>query len=121
MKKLVLLAFVSMFGASVFAAGLNDKYPGSKDVYEVTDLSQKKSITKILEEVDVAFEMGDGYYDVLSEKLYVIDDGVKTKGYIKEYKLSYSEEPETVTVIVRFKANGKRYGDIEETDRVIEN
>lgn len=121
MKKIFLLMILSVFTASVFAVDLTDKYPGGDDVHLVKGKKQKQEINKKLEQVDVAFEMGDGYYDVQSIKLYVVRSGNDVIGYIEEYELSYTEEPELVTVVVRYGVDGKRIGEIEEIDRVIVN
>ena len=115
MKQLsLLLLFVFTVGAS--AAGIVDRYPDTDGVYLVKGEAQKKAINKMLEDVDLAFEMGDGYYSVIHLVLYVVRDGSKVKGYIEKYKMSYTEDREYVTVLVRYDKNGKRVGDYEITD-----
>lgn len=117
MKFLVILMMVSLFVTSVFAANLENKYPSSEGVFPVKGKAQKLAIQKILQNVDVAFEMGDGYYDVVSTKLFIVRNEPKVQGYIELYKLSFTEDPEYVFVVVRYDVKGQRVGELEELGR----
>ena len=115
----VLLALSLGASATAFAgkkSAVEGKYPYDEGVYAVSGKAQKEAISSKLEEVDVPFEMGDGYYDVVWSKLYIVRDGSDVIGYIEKYKLSYTEDREYVYVLVRWDAKGKRVGEIESID-----
>lgn len=114
MKRLVaLFLLVFAFSNTVLAKNIEDLYPTSEGVYLVKGQKQIRAIQKMLEEVDVAFEMGDGYYDVKSVRLYIARDGSKVIGFIEKYLLYYTEDNNEVEVLVRYNAEGKRIGDLE--------
>ncbi len=96
------------------ASGIEDYSPDSSQARLVTDKNEKMLILYELEQVDVPFEMGDGYYDFVSSELYSVKDEGKVIGYLELTKLSYTEDPIYVYVLVRFGADGKRVGDLEE-------
>ncbi|MDZ4660172.1 MAG: hypothetical protein SGJ18_01000 [Pseudomonadota bacterium] len=117
MKAVGLFISVIFTASTVFANDLESKYPNDKGVYVVKGETQKRVINSILEEVDVAFEMGDGYFDVESIKLFIVRNKTKVLGYLNEVKLRYTEDPEYVFVLVRYDENGSRVGEIEELRR----
>lgn len=117
MKHILAATILSLLSTSAFAKEISEYYPKHEGVKEIKAPAQKDAVKKKLKSPDVAFEMGDGYYDVKSIDLFLIRDGNKTVGYIERYKLSYTEDPEIVTVLVRYSFDGAQVGEIEEFDR----
>ncbi len=93
----------------------------------VRKLSQSKfmrlpeKVRDRLNAVDMAFELGDGYYDVKDSQIYEVvkKEGRKyvLQGYILWSKLSYTEDPEFVEAEQKLDRNGLRIGELEETAR----
>jgi hypothetical protein len=68
----------------------------------------KAILKKVATNVSVAFEYGDGYYDIQSEKLMEVAFEGKLIGYVLETNMSYTEGDD-VTVYTYFMANGVRF------------
>ncbi len=120
--KRVLLSLALLAGVSAFAKPLNRVYPGDRGVTKMTNAQFQAlppALKRTLGSVDVPFEMGDGYYDLVSERWYRIRSTVdgRVLGYLNEVRLSYTEDAEYVDVLVRFAADGRRIGKIEELGR----
>ncbi len=75
-----------------------------------------KSLRSNIDKVDLAVELGDGYYDLKASQLYAVNakkDATQIVGYLLWAKLTYTEDNEDVVVLVRFDRNGLRLGEIE--------
>lgn len=67
------------------------------------------AVKNCLSEVDMPFEMGDGYYGVRSLKTYVVyyPNTTKIAGFIEQYTLSYTEGDDAWAE-VRYNSKGQR-------------
>jgi hypothetical protein len=122
MKNLKVLSRAILIGAVFFsflalASDITDKYPGNRGIILIKNQKDQDKVRQRLEEVDVAFELGDGYYDVQKTQLFRVWQGGKILGYIERIFLSYTEDPELVVALVRYNPNGVRVGEIEVVDR----
>jgi len=82
-----------------------------------------KLVRENLDSVDLAFELGDGYYDLNESKTYEVTStkGAKTVvGYLLWGSLHYSEDNEDIQAILRFDRNGLRIGEIETSQTTLE-
>jgi len=69
-----------------------------------------KLVRRTMSEVDLGFEMGDGYYDVISEKIYPIFIADKLIGYAIESHMSYTQDDdEEIYVWNYYLSNGIRF------------
>ena len=75
---------------------------------QVKKSSIPKKILAKIQEIDVPFEMADGYYGIQYEKLYTLNIDGKIVGYKLESYLSYTEGEDTVASTY-FLANGIRF------------
>lgn len=122
MKRAVVGLFL-LAGVASIAKPLNKVFPGDAGVSRMTATEFKAlppALRGALNSVDLPFEMGDGYYDFVSEKWYRVRssfDG-RVLGYLNQVRLSYTEDSEYADVLVRFAADGRRIGRFEELGRV---
>jgi len=85
---------------------------GHPNVKRIDERRLPKKVLTNIYDVDVGFEMGDGYYDVIANRFYAVtDQRGAVNGYIGWYKLSYTEDPEYPEVHVKFDRNGVRIFD----------
>lgn len=84
--------------------------PWSPNVRLINNVSALPSkIVKALDQVDLAFEMGDGYYNLLASAVYeVADEQGRVVGYIEAGFLSYTEDPEYFLGMAFINSKGKR-------------
>jgi hypothetical protein len=68
-----------------------------------------RNVLNTMSAVDLGFEMGDGYYDVLVEKIFAVTTNGKTVGYIVESEMTYTEDPDEIIVYNYYLANGIRF------------
>ena len=91
-------------------------YPGEENtrLIEFTDIKSAK-VKKTFESVDLALEMGDGYYDVLKSAFYMVftKDG-KLAGFMEVALLSYTEDPDLYLVAAFVNSKGVRLGDVHQ-------
>ena len=71
--------------------------------------SLSKKVRSKIRGIDVAVELGDGYYDVVDEKLYEIIKDNEVVGYKLDVKVYYTEDDEILDDTVYFLANGVRF------------
>src|SRR5688500_12650235 len=93
-----------------FVLNANTSMPYSKYIKVNDRKNLGKDVLNCMSEVDIAFEMGDGYYDVRSSKLVAIfyPNSTRIAGYVEEYKLYYTEDREIVEAEVRYNSKGQR-------------
>ena len=93
-----------------FVLNANTNMPYAKYVKVADRAKLGKDVLKCMSEVDVPFEMGDGYYDIRSSKLFAIyyPNSTRLAGFVEEYKLDYTEDSEIVETEVRFNSKGQR-------------
>ena len=89
---------------------LKEKWPLSPDglkLVEYDDLPAKVKATMF--DIEIAVELGDGYYDILKEVHYAVysDDG-KLVGYIRAGLYSYTEDDDLTLAWVRVNLQGRR-------------
>lgn len=74
---------------------LLEAFPGSKNVRLVNNVSSLPSkIVQAFKEIDLPFEMGDGYYDAVAWATYeVTNDSGRVVGYIEAALMTYTEDP----------------------------
>lgn len=102
-----------------FESVLLKAYPGNPNT-KIIDINSVKSIAvkQALQNVDFAFEMGDGYYDVASSALYMVFTGKgKLAGFMKAALLTYTEDPDLFLVAAFVDAGGVRVGELFELNR----
>jgi hypothetical protein len=91
-------------------------YPGDNNTRPI-ELSaiRSKAVRDALKDVDLAFEMGDGYYDTLKSALYMVfgTDG-KVIGYMEAALLSYTEDDDLFLVAAFVNTSGIRIGDVHD-------
>lgn len=75
---------------------------------KVTVSQVPAEIMRKINQIEVAFEMGDGYYDVKSETLYELSIRGQVAGYRLDSELSYTQGDDT-TAYTYFLANGVRF------------
>lgn len=75
---------------------------------EVSAKAIPKKVLNKINQIDVPFEMGDGYYDLKSEKYFALSLDEKVVGYALESYMTYTEGDDTV-VYTYFLANGVRF------------
>ncbi len=68
-----------------------------------------KNVRAAMRDVDLPFEYGDGYYDILWEKIYLVKSNEEVIGYIVETKMNYTEDDEDVYNTDYFYPNGIRF------------
>lgn len=106
----------------------NCKFESDKRVLkaEITDSNVKKihkstynklsnSIKNNLSATDLAFELGDGYYNYIKTDLYrVFDNSGKVIGFIEVSVLSYTEDDNIEEYYVRYNKKGERISAVGE-------
>ena len=88
---------------------LVDAFLFSKNVRLVSYDDIPTAVKDTLSEVDVAFEMGDGYYDIQANAVYEVTDPLNPKvvvGYMDATVLSYTEDPEYYLAILYVNPRG---------------
>ena len=75
---------------------------------EVTSRQVPAEVLRKINQIEVAFAMGDGYYDVKSETLYELSINGVVSGYRLQSELSYTQGDDT-TAHTYFLANGVRF------------
>ncbi|MES2802631.1 MAG: hypothetical protein V4654_09090 [Bdellovibrionota bacterium] len=75
---------------------------------EIDKATLQKAILQKISNIDIAFELGDGYYDLKSEKLMELSLDGKVVGYELQSNLSYTEGDDAETYTY-FLANGVRF------------
>lgn len=73
---------------------LKEAYPGDPNTRLISPAEIPQPARDALANVDLAFEMGDGYYDVIASALYEVNDGQKVVGYLEAALLSYTQDPD---------------------------
>ncbi|MCC6276515.1 MAG: hypothetical protein IT289_01220 [Oligoflexia bacterium] len=122
--KFAILAFAILSASQgALAYDIETALPEDRNVRLIDSPSEEELIRGTLEPVDIAFELGDGYYDVRRCQLHRVFAGLPGRtstiiGFIDECFLDYTEDPEVVTAIQRFDFLGSRVGEVEETNRV---
>jgi hypothetical protein len=77
-------------------------------IKEIKSKLLPENVLNRMNQVDVAFEMGDGYYDVKNERVYSVTIAGKLVGYIMETDLRYTEGDD-LTTETYFLKNGVRF------------
>lgn len=85
-----------------------DFYPGDKELTKVALSDLPDVVAKEVRDLDVAFELADGYYDYLASAIYEIKVEGKVVGYMECSLLSYTEDPELTLTGVKFNLSGRR-------------
>lgn len=75
---------------------------------KVTAAQVPLEIMRKINQIEVGFEMGDGYYDVKSETLYELSIRGKVAGYRLDSELTYTQGDDT-TAYTYFLGNGVRF------------
>lgn len=96
-----------------------DFYPGEAGTTLVTKEEIPEVVREEISNVDVAFELADGYYDYLSRAYYSISHQGTVIGYMKCNLLSYTEDPELPLTAVKFNLKGKRITGYQYDDLII--
>lgn len=69
-----------------------------------------ENVKKMMGNVDVPFEMGDGYYDLKKREIFIVLNEQKiVQGYIVESTLTYTEDPELASATDYYQLNGIRF------------
>jgi hypothetical protein len=132
--KTIALALIVMFTFQSFAQQLSfdfgipdeilaemDVYPGDKNLKFVEFKDLPKKIQNTLSDIDLAFILGDGYYDYLSGATYeVYSDEGKLVGYYTVDLLSYTQDPEYYLAAAKITLDGKSKASYESMDNGLE-
>lgn len=112
----VLLLFSSLNVSADPNQDLVKAYPGEGNtkLIKLTDIRSSK-VQEALKSVDLAFEMGDGYYDVIQSAIYMVfTKNGKLAGFMEAALLSYTEDPELYLVAAFVNTSGIRQGEVHE-------
>ncbi len=112
----IMLLFSSLTVSAGSDQGLTAAYPGNKNTKLIKFIDIKSSVVKeALQSVDLAFEKGDGYYDVIKSALYMVftQDG-RLAGFMEAALLSYTEGPQLYLVAAFVNTSGAREGGLHD-------
>ncbi|WP_413570606.1 hypothetical protein ACLWBD_08500 [Bdellovibrio sp. HCB117] len=84
----------------------------SKNIERTSFQKLPKKVQKTASEIEIPWELGDGYYDTQAKVIYrVFDPATKaTVGYIFAEFITYTEDPEAYIVGAHVNAQGLRIG-----------
>ncbi|KYG65362.1 hypothetical protein AZI87_12480 [Bdellovibrio bacteriovorus] len=87
----------------------------SKNIERTTLQKLPKVIQKTASEIEIPFELGDGYYDSYASVIYRVFDPQtkKTVGYIFAEFITYTQDPEAYIVGAYVNTAGRRIGELE--------
>lgn len=96
-------------------------YPGASNtkLIQYTDIKSAK-VKNAFQEVDIAFEMGDGYYSTIKSAYYMVftQEG-KLAGFMQAALLSYTQDPDIYLVAAFITTGGVRLGQLHEINSYI--
>lgn len=112
-----LTIFALLFSSFMISASenvLTDAFPGASNtkLVEFKDIKSPK-VRAAFTEVDLAYEMGDGYYDVINSAYYMVftKEG-HLAGFMEAALMSYTEDPELYLVAAFVDTRGERVGEV---------
>lgn len=109
-------AFCLLSSVTAFAqqTELEKAYPGDANTRRIDFLEIRSAkVKETLQSVDLGYEMGDGYYDVLKLELYMVfDKNGKLLGFMEAALMSYTEDPDLFLVAAFVNTKGVRLGEV---------
>lgn len=90
--------------------------PGQRNVKYMSKARFAKlpeQVQNNIKSTDLSGELGDGHYDYLSTRYYLIISEKEVIGFIERSRLQYRETPDQITALVRYNIAGERLGDVE--------
>lgn len=88
---------------------LKNAYPGKPNTRVVELKDMPKVVSDTFATVELAFEMGDGYYDTLASAYYEVkDSNGAIVGYLEAALLRYTEDPDVPLVGAMVNLHGRR-------------
>jgi hypothetical protein len=88
---------------------LGAAYPGDKNVHRVFYDKLPLKIQDAFQNVDLAFEAGDGYYNLMTSAYYVVtDESGNVVGYMEAGLANYTEDPDYFLLAAWMDTHGVR-------------
>lgn len=89
---------------------LKETFVFSENIEVIEFEALPKVVQKTMGDIEIAYELGDGYYDSLKEVYYqVLDESGNVVGYMKAGIYSYTEEDDEFPLaVVRVNLQGRR-------------